>query len=84
MSFLTKTLSASLVATVLVAGTAATAEAKGGHFWGGFAVGAATGIIASNAYGHGYGYGGYYRPAPVYYAPVCHKEWRYDYYGNPY
>ncbi len=37
-----------------------------GHFWGGFAVGTATGLVVGTLVAPRY----YYAPAPVYYAPA--------------
>jgi hypothetical protein len=89
MSLMTKSIAASLVAATLIAGSVGTAEARGGRFIGGLAAGAVGGLILGSAIANAnqpnYYYGGpaYYRePAPVYYAPVCHKEWRYDRWGN--
>ncbi len=83
----------SLVTIILVAPTPAFAGS--GHFWGGFAVGAVTGVILGNAFAPPVYYAPppvvyqpapvYYYPAPVYYpATTCYDYWvnGYWYYGS--
>jgi hypothetical protein len=88
MSRFTKIASIALVASTLAGATltSTAAEARGGHFWGGVAAGAVGGLILGSALSQpAYAGPSYYAaPAPVYYAPSCHKEWRTDYYGNAY
>lgn len=83
-----------LVAMALVFPAPAYAHHARGHFWGGFAVGALTGVIASQAFAPHVYYAPppvVYQPAPAYYpAPVyypattCYDSWvgGYWYYGN--
>jgi hypothetical protein len=87
MAFARKILSTALVAATLAGSAVAatsSAEARGyGRFWGGVAVGAGLGIIASQAYRPVYAAPVY--AAPVYsYYPSCRFVWRTDYYGNSY
>jgi hypothetical protein len=87
MTRFTKIASAALVASTLFGATMVSTSAEAGnHFWGGVAAGAVGGLIVGSALAQpAYAGPAYYSaPAPVYYAPVCHKEWRYDYYGNAY